>query len=70
MSLYDKDLQEITKAEVVGLQKLMKYPIFLYPTFTNPLRRGGKKKQKQKQKKKKKKKMIEKDNISFYCPWW
>ena len=34
----DKDLQEITKTEVVGLQKL-KYPIFLCLAFSNPLRR-------------------------------
>ena len=32
----DIDLQEITKTEVVGLQKL-KYPVFLCLTFTNPL---------------------------------
>ena len=31
----DTDLQEITKTEVEGLQKL-KYPIFLCVTFTNP----------------------------------
>ena len=33
----DKKLQDITKTQVVGLQKL-KYPIFLCLTFTNPLR--------------------------------
>ena len=33
----DKELQEITKTQVVGLQKL-KYPIFLCLTFTDPLR--------------------------------
>ena len=34
----DEDLQEITKTEVVGLQKL-KSPILLYLTFADPLRR-------------------------------
>ena len=34
----DKDLQEITKTQVVELQK-RKYPIFLCLTFTNPLQR-------------------------------
>ena len=33
--IHDKDLQEVTKTELVVLQKL-KYPICLCLTFTNP----------------------------------